>query len=56
MNREPLTLKQARDENRLAEFIEQHSDELADDAEFIQLLEKMEKAQQSQQSSGKTSS
>ena len=38
-----LSLREAREQGRLAEFIEQHSDELAEDEEFIRLLERMER-------------
>lgn len=40
---EILTLKEAREQGRLAEFIEQHSGQLAEDEEFIRLLERVEK-------------
>ena len=43
-NDKRLTLTEAREQNRLADFIEQHSDKLAENAEFIALLEKMETA------------
>lgn len=40
-----LSLKAAREQGRLAEFIEQRSEELAEDEEFIRLLERVEKDQ-----------
>ncbi|MBX3706214.1 MAG: hypothetical protein KF911_06205 [Pseudomonadales bacterium] len=38
-----LTLREAREQGRLAEFIEQHSKELAEDQEFQKVLERMER-------------
>lgn len=40
-----LSLKDAREQNRLAEFIEQHSGEQAENEEFTRLLERVERDQ-----------
>ena len=48
--RPPLTLKKAREEGRLAEFIAQHAEELAEDEEFQKLLERMEKDEKQRES------
>lgn len=49
-----MSLKEAREQGRLAEFIEQHAEELAEDEDFIQLLERMERDQKVRQSGYKT--
>lgn len=41
--KQPLSLREARAQGRLAEFIEEHSEELAEDEEFIRLLERIER-------------
>lgn len=48
--KETLSLREAREQGRLAEFIEQHSDELAEDEDFIRLLERMERDEKIRQS------
>jgi hypothetical protein len=45
-----LTLREAREQGRLAEFIEQHADELAEDEEFTRLLERMERDEKQRES------
>ena len=45
MEAKKLSLAEARKTGQLAEFIRQHSDELAEDGEFKRLLEKMERSE-----------
>ena len=50
MEAKKLSLAEARKTGQLAEFIRQHSEELAEDQEFAELLERMERDEKSPKS------
>jgi len=55
MDEKKISLTEARQQGKLAEFIRQHSKELAEDEEFTQLLERMERDEKTHQSDDETS-
>lgn len=49
-SKDGLSLREAREQGRIAEFIEQHAEELAEDKEFRKVLERMERDEKQRQS------